>query len=45
MSLLWGIALNIHYICLAQVDESMHLGMVFHQMEDGFKNFVNQMKD
>ncbi len=28
-SLLQIIGLNIHHLCLAQVNESMHLGMVF----------------
>jgi hypothetical protein len=26
---------------LAQVNESMHLGMVFHWVDDGFKNSIN----
>ncbi len=29
-SLLQGVGSKIHQLCLAQVNESMHLGMVFH---------------
>ncbi len=44
-SLLQGVASNIHHLCLAQVNESMHLGMIFCQVDDGFGNFINWMKD
>ncbi len=44
-SLLQGVGSNIHHLCLAQVNKSMHLGMVFHQVDDGFENSINQMKD
>jgi hypothetical protein len=30
---------------LARVNESIHPGMVFRQVDDGFKNSVNSMKD
>jgi hypothetical protein len=30
---------------LAWVNKSMHLGMVFCWMDDGFKNSMNRMKD
>lgn len=39
------VALNIWAIHLAWVNKSMHPRMVFHQMDDGFRNFVNWMKD
>jgi hypothetical protein len=36
-----GVASNIQAIHLAQVNKSMHLGMVFHRVDDGFKNSIN----
>jgi hypothetical protein len=44
-SLLQGIGSNIHHLCLAQIYKSMHLGMVFCRVDDGFENSINQMKD
>ncbi len=44
-SFLQGLGLNIHHLCLAQVNESMHLGMVFRWVDDGFRNSTNWMKD
>jgi hypothetical protein len=44
-SLLWGVGSNIHHLHFAWVNESMHLGMVFCQMNDGFGNSINRMKD
>jgi hypothetical protein len=43
-SLLQGIILNIQHLHLAQINESMHLGMVFCQVDDGFRNSINRMK-
>ncbi len=43
-SLLQRVPSNIWAIHLARVNESMHLGMVFHRVDDGFKNFVIYMK-
>jgi hypothetical protein len=40
-SFLQGVASNILTICLIQVNESMYLGMVFCQLDDGFGNFVD----
>jgi hypothetical protein len=44
-SLLQGVASNIHHLCVAQINKSMHLGMVFQQADDGFGNTINQIKD
>jgi hypothetical protein len=44
-SLLQGVASNIHHLCLVGVNESMHSRMVFCWMDDGFRNYINQMKD
>ncbi len=39
-SLLQGIASNIRAIYLAWINKSMHSEMVFHQVDDGFKNTI-----
>ncbi len=44
-SFLWGVGSNIHHLHLAQVNESMHPGMVFCQEDDGFGNSINLIKD
>ncbi len=44
-SFLQGVGLNIHHLCLAQVNKSMHLGMVFCQVDDGFGTSINWMND
>jgi len=44
-SLLQGIASNIHHVHLACVNKPMHPGMVFHWMDDGYGDSINQMKD
>jgi hypothetical protein len=44
-SLLQGVGSNIHHLRLAQVNKSMHPGMVFHRVDDGFENSINRMKD
>ncbi len=41
MSLLQIVASNIHCICLAQANESMHPKMVFSEVDNGFKNSIN----
>ncbi len=40
-----GIGSNIRHLHLAQVNKSMHLGMVFCWVDDGFKNSINRMKN
>jgi len=40
-SFLRGVGSNIHHFCLAQINESMNLGMVFHLVDDGFENSIN----
>jgi hypothetical protein len=35
------VTLNIQIICLTWANESMHVGMVFNQMEDGLRNSIN----
>jgi len=44
-SFIWGVGSNIHHIHLARVNESMHLGMVFRQVDDGFGKSINWIKD
>jgi hypothetical protein len=44
-SLLQGFASNIHCFHLACVNKPMHPRMVFHRMDDGCGNSINQMKD
>jgi hypothetical protein len=44
-SLLQRVRSNIHWIHLALINESMHQQMVFHQVDDGFKNSINWMKN
>ncbi len=44
-SLLQGVGSNIHHLHLAWTSKSMHLGMVFRRVDDGFKNSINWMKD
>ncbi len=44
-SLLSIIASNIQSIYMAQVIESMHLGMVFSWVENGLGNIINQLKN
>jgi hypothetical protein len=44
-SLLLGVGSNIHHFCLVQINKSMHLGMVFCRVDDGFGNSINRMKD
>jgi hypothetical protein len=44
-SLLRVIATNVRSIRLSKVNEIMHLGMVFHCVNDGFGNSVHRMKD
>jgi hypothetical protein len=39
------IATNVQGIRLSEVNEIMHLGMVFHCINDGFGNSMHQMKD
>jgi hypothetical protein len=40
-SLLQRVGLNIHHLCLAQVNKSMHPRMVSHRVDDGFENSIN----
>jgi hypothetical protein len=42
---LQGVASNIHHFHLAQVNKSMHPGMVFRKVDDNFKNSIDHMKD
>jgi hypothetical protein len=44
-SLLRVIAIDVQGIRLSKVNEVMHLGMVFHYVNDGLGNSVHQMKD
>jgi hypothetical protein len=44
-SLVQGVGSNIHHLHLAQVNESIHAGMVFRRVDKGFKNSINWMKD
>ncbi len=44
-SLLLGVGSNIHHFCLVQINKSMHSGMVFCRVDDGFGNSINRMKD
>jgi hypothetical protein len=44
-SLIRGVGSNIHHLHLVSVNESMHPRMVFHQVDDGFGNSINRMKD
>ncbi len=44
-SLLQGVGSNIHHLCFAWVNEYMHPRMVFHWVDDGFKNSINRMKN
>jgi hypothetical protein len=44
-SLLQGVGSNIHHLHLVHVNDSMHPGMVFCQVDDGFENSINWMKD
>jgi hypothetical protein len=44
-SLLHVIATNVRGIRLSKVNEVMHLGMVFHCVNDGLGNSMHQMKD
>ncbi len=44
-SLFQGVTSNIQHLHLAQINKSMHPRMIFHQVDDGFGNFINQMKD
>jgi hypothetical protein len=43
-SLIQGVGSNIHHLHLLQINKSMHLGMLFHSVDDGFKNSINWMK-
>jgi len=36
---------NIHHLRLVWINKSMHPGMVFRRVDDGFENSINQMKD
>jgi hypothetical protein len=44
-SLLCVIVTNVHGIRLSEVNEVMHLGMIFHCVNDGLSNLVHWMKD
>jgi hypothetical protein len=44
-SLLCVIAIDVWGICLAKVNEVMHLDMVFYCVNDGLGNLVHQMED
>jgi hypothetical protein len=44
-SLIQRVGSNIHHLHLAQISKSIHLGMIFHWADDGFKNSINRMKD
>jgi hypothetical protein len=44
-SLLCVIAIDVRGIHLSKVNEIMHLGMVFHCVNDGLCNSVHRMKD
>jgi hypothetical protein len=44
-SLLCVIAIDVRSIHLSEVNKVMHLGMVFHCVNDGLGNLVNYMKD
>jgi hypothetical protein len=43
--LLQGVGSNIQHLHLARVNKSMHPGMVFCWVDNGFGNSINQMKD
>jgi hypothetical protein len=43
-SLLRIVALDIHNICLEWTNESMHMAMVFSQVEDGLGTLISQLK-
>jgi len=40
-SFLQGVGSNIDHLHLVRVNKSMHLGMVFHRVDDGFGNSIN----
>jgi len=44
-SLLCVVTSNVQSIHLSKVNEIMHLGMVFHHINDGLGNLMHQMKD
>jgi hypothetical protein len=39
------VALEIQNICLIKVDESLHLGMSLHHVNDGLRYLVHRLKD
>jgi hypothetical protein len=41
ISLLHVIAIDVQGICLSKVNEVMHLGMVFHCINDGLDNSMH----
>jgi hypothetical protein len=45
ISLLHVIATDVRGIRLSKVNEVMHLGMVFHCVNDGLGNSMHRMKD
>jgi hypothetical protein len=44
-SLLCVIATDVRHIHLSKVNEIMHLGMIFHCVNDGLGNSVHRMED